>query len=443
MRGMATGDETISPHTAGEAPLPLTLMVREMVPRAGPSPPTPALVLRWIAAAGGQPWFPSRHATETGTDRDSLDDPLNQLRLADLVRITTWERGVGQGYVLTPEGEQAVASGVGIPGSASKPAEPVHSNSEPAVAEKSDAGMTGFEKGEAAYLGLDPRPPLVTIVLVIANVLWYFVGVVAAIRAGIPFAQFLTDGNNAILHRTGGLRGFDLVHDDWWRLLSACFVHADVWHVLMNLVGLAVIGPLTELLWGRWRLVIIYVFSGLAGSCMAMALRPEVMVVGASGAIWGVMTAAMAWFIMFRDRLKPDVAFVSLRRLGLAILLNAGISFLPGISWEGHLGGAIAGFVVAGLLNAIRFSSAWRRVVALVLLLAIPVASVGGLVATMKWGDTWAEIRHREAAVESARAIAAAARFVQPRRGSAARPTQPGERPPGGGSGRVATGATR
>ena len=65
-------------------------------------------MLQAIAATDG-PWFPSRFATETGVPRDSLDDPLAELRLAELVKVAEWVRGVGQGYALTPEGEAAAA----------------------------------------------------------------------------------------------------------------------------------------------------------------------------------------------------------------------------------------------------------------------------------------------------------------------------------------------
>jgi rhomboid protease GluP len=390
---MANRDEVVSPSTEDATPLPI--QVGEMVlPRTALTLPTSASVLQWIAAAGGLPWFPSQYAAATGIDRDSLDEPLAQLRVVGLIQIATWVRGVGQGYILTADGEQALAGSESILDLEDKPVAvvAVENVSEPANVPTS-GGPSGFEQGEGAYLGLDERKPLVVAVLLIANLLWYFVGLVVAIRVGIPIGTFLTEGNSGLLHRIGGLSGFDLIVGQWWRLFSACFVHVNGLHILMNLMALALIGPLAELLWGRWRLAIIYIISGLAGSCLAMALHPDSLVVGASGAIWGVMTATLAWFMLFRDRLKPDIAMDAMRRLGVSIAMNAGLSFLPGISWEGHLGGAVAGFATAGLLNAIRVSNRRNRLIARVLLGAIPVLCVGGLVASMKWGESWASIR--------------------------------------------------
>jgi membrane associated rhomboid family serine protease len=387
---MATDDEVVSPPTEDETPLPIQVCGM-VLPRAKP---TAAAVLQWIAEAGGKPWFPSQHATATGIDRDSLDDPLAQLRLAELVRIATWARGLGQGYLLTPEGEQALATGEGIP-AANAPVDPTATSSQ--SSDSSEPAPEFHLEDIPSHLGLDFRQPLIVAILLIANLLWFFVGMVVALRAGIPLGKFLSEGNVDILHRVGGISGLDLVNGEWWRLFTACFVHADGLHILMNLAALALIGPLAELLWGRGRLVLIYIISGLAGSCLAMALSPEGLLVGASGAIWGVMMATLAWFMLFRDQLPPELAADSMRRLVLAIILNAGFSFLPGISWEGHLGGAIAGFITAGLLNTIRLGSPHSRLLAVVLLVALPGLCIGGLIASMKWSNSWAPIRQQEA----------------------------------------------
>ena len=65
-------------------------------------------VLRLIAGAGPGPWYPKVHAESSGVDRDSLDAPLEKLRLAGMVRLTDWVKDHGQGYVLTPEGMTAL-----------------------------------------------------------------------------------------------------------------------------------------------------------------------------------------------------------------------------------------------------------------------------------------------------------------------------------------------
>ncbi len=392
MRGMANRDEVDSPATDDLTPLP------GESGKGHPGSPTPATVLGWVAAARGQPWFPSQHAADTHTDRDALDVPLNLLRVAELIRVETWVRGTGQGYVLTPEGETALATGAGIPGKSFEPVGPGPS----AIPDDPPLRFT-------FSLPLDPRPPLVVPVLFVANLLWFFVGLVIVLRAGQPVWPYLSEGNKEVLHRIGAVSGPALLDGEWWRLASSCFVHIGGAHLLFNLFALVMVGPLAELLWGRWRLVIIYMLSGLAGSCLAMALKPDSLLAGASGAIWGLLLSLVAWFILFRQYLPRDVVADSTRRLTIVIVLNAMFSFLPGISWQGHLGGAVAGFVSAWLLNAMRFGDQLRRILAFLLLLALPVASVGGVILAMKRGDAWAGYRQRSAEEEHRQAALAAA----------------------------------
>src|SRR4051794_28397620 len=68
------------------------------------------MILRDCAAAGAKPWYPSEYAQATGVDRSRLDAALDELRLGDLVRLTEWVQGKGQGYALTEAGREVVQS---------------------------------------------------------------------------------------------------------------------------------------------------------------------------------------------------------------------------------------------------------------------------------------------------------------------------------------------
>lgn len=382
---MGTSNEPAPSESRGSPP---PLADGSKPPRVAP---TPAAVLRWVAAAGGHPWFPSQYAAAEGIDRDALDEPLARLRLAGLVRVVTWVRGVGQGYELTPAGQAAARrTSIAIP----------------ATSDSGPASLTELERPLAAVsdyrppppLWIEHRRPLVVPALLVANLLWFLVGLVVAVANGVPVWSYLSGTNIELLHQLGGVTGIDLLQGQWWRLLSSCFVHAGGLHLFVNLLALWMMGPLAELFWGRVRLLVIYLMSGLGGSCLAMALRPDVMLIGASGAIWGVMLSLVAWFVLFRQHLRPEVASESIRRLLILIVLNAGFSFLPGISWAGHLGGGVVGFVTAGLLNASRFADRSRRRFALVLLVALPVLCIGGLLRAMQSGDEWIALQQRQAA---------------------------------------------
>lgn len=335
--------------------------------------PTPEQVLRWIAAEGGT-WFPARHAVNTGTPRASLDVPLNELRTAELVRVADWVRGTGQGYVLTPEGD-AVASGRTV----STPAAPAPEASGKPVVE---------------------QPPIVTPALVYANLLWYFVGMVIVSRQGHSLREFLLHGERSVLLRLGAAAAPEVQQGEWWRLATACFVHGNIWHLLLNVANLVVLGAIVEHLWGRGRTFILYLVAGFAGSCLALALDPvdanhTVLVhLGASGALCGFFAAILAWVAFHPRNVAGGVTPVLVRRLTLGVIMVVGVSFLPGIGWAAHLGGAIAGFAASLLLEAMHTGRGWKRNIGIGLLAMMPAACLAGLLLATRHSDAWAPIRN-------------------------------------------------
>ena len=132
----------------------------------------------------------------------------------------------------------------------------------------------------------------------------------------------------------------DLAHDhEWWRLVTAMFLHGSILHIAFNMYALWVIGTPVEQYLGRARYLGLYFVSGLAGSAGALLQSPFTPVVGASGAIFGILGAMMILEWQVTGRLAGQAA-------GL-IAINLVISFaIPGISWGGHVGGLIGGILV-------------------------------------------------------------------------------------------------
>jgi membrane associated rhomboid family serine protease len=127
-----------------------------------------------------------------------------------------------------------------------------------------------------------------------------------------------------------------------WRMLSAVFVHSTqlLFHVALNMYTLWIFGQLLEGLLGRWRFLALYLISGLAGSVAVLWLAdPRTGVVGASGAIFGLMGA----FLVIQRRLGG-----SAMQLLVLVGINLVIGFVPGfnISWQAHLGGLVGGALV-------------------------------------------------------------------------------------------------
>jgi membrane associated rhomboid family serine protease len=132
--------------------------------------------------------------------------------------------------------------------------------------------------------------------------------------------------------RTGVANG------EYYRLVTSMFVHYGPVHLLVNMWALWVVGRVLESALGPLRYLILYFAAGLGGSVAVYLFTPSVQSAGASGAIWGLFAAL---FIIFR-RLKLDTS-----QLVPVIVLNAIISFAPGISLAAHAGGAVTGAIVA------------------------------------------------------------------------------------------------
>jgi membrane associated rhomboid family serine protease len=125
-----------------------------------------------------------------------------------------------------------------------------------------------------------------------------------------------------------------------WRLLTTALVHGSIFHVLLNMYTLWIFGQLLEQLLGRGRYLALYLLSALAGSLGVLFLAdPVTPVVGASGAIFGLMGA----FLVIQRRLGGNAT-----QLLVLVGINLVIGFIPGlqIAWQAHIGGMIGGAVL-------------------------------------------------------------------------------------------------
>jgi membrane associated rhomboid family serine protease len=125
-------------------------------------------------------------------------------------------------------------------------------------------------------------------------------------------------------------------------MVTALFVHSpsSFLHILFNMFSLFLFGPIMERMLGRIRFLVLYLLSGLGGSVAVLLLAPGTPVVGASGAIFGLLGA----FFVVQRRLGGNTT-----QLLIVIGLNLVVGFLPGtnIAWQAHVGGFIVGAAVA------------------------------------------------------------------------------------------------
>jgi membrane associated rhomboid family serine protease len=197
-------------------------------------------------------------------------------------------------------------------------------------------GQASTRQARTQYGGrVVERTGLVTVVLATLNIVAYVI--TAATSSG-----GLQRNTASRLFNEIDLVPVLVAAGEYWRLLGAAFLHVGLLHLVFNMIALAVVGPGLERVFGHWRFLALYLLSALGGSLAVYLFGdPFGPVAGASGAIYGLFAASV---IVLRNLgLDPRAMLVT-------IGLNLAISFAPGISLLGHLGGLIVGALTALVL---------------------------------------------------------------------------------------------
>jgi rhomboid protease GluP len=154
----------------------------------------------------------------------------------------------------------------------------------------------------------------------------------------------LTSNDALIAH--GALLGVLVERGEWWRIFSSAFLHGSDLHILFNMIALWQVGTFVEMIYGSSRMALIYVISMVGSGLLVTAWTPYDVTVGASGAIFGLFGALLVAGMRLG---KPGRVLV--QQSMWIIVLNLLISFtIPGISYAGHIGGLVAGFVAGWLV---------------------------------------------------------------------------------------------
>jgi membrane associated rhomboid family serine protease len=142
-----------------------------------------------------------------------------------------------------------------------------------------------------------------------------------------------------------GLFGPAVADGDWYRIVTSGFLHYDLLHIGFNMVLLWWLGQMLEPALGRVRFGLLYAGALVAGSLGVLVLDPTALTGGASGAVFGLMGATF----LFQRRRGIDPMQTG---IGGLILINLLLSFRPGVSIGGHVGGLLGGLVLASILHA-------------------------------------------------------------------------------------------
>ncbi len=183
------------------------------------------------------------------------------------------------------------------------------------------------------------KRPIITYALIVSNIIMFLMLVLSGASV------FNIDPN--ILYSFGGLVNHHMMNSitDYFALISSMFLHANIIHLLINLYALYIIGPQLESFFGKAKYLTIYLVSGIVGGLVSMLfLGDNVVTVGASGSIFGLLGAFIYFGYHYRVYLGTVIKSQIIPILVLNLIIGLAIS---GIDMGAHIGGFIGGFITA------------------------------------------------------------------------------------------------
>jgi membrane associated rhomboid family serine protease len=202
-------------------------------------------------------------------------------------------------------------------------------------------GSRSTRSGRTAYGGRRSGNPALTsqVLIGINAAVWLLILATGGARSRLVDYLALLPGGPVFDPRTQHV-AHGVASGAPWQLLTSLFTHVEVWHIGFNMLALWVLGPQLELAIGRVRFLVLYLLAGLAGSASVMWFSsPFGQTLGASGAIFGLMGALLVIAVKVHGDVRGMLTWIG---------VNFVVTFLFAtfISWQGHVGGFVAGLVL-------------------------------------------------------------------------------------------------
>jgi membrane associated rhomboid family serine protease len=197
---------------------------------------------------------------------------------------------------------------------------------------------------------MSQNPRFVTNILIAINVVVYVILLMVSVTSGGGLGS-LGGINTGVLLNAGAQYNLLVAQGQVWRIFTAMFLHFNLLHIGLNMLTLFLIGGVVELFYGKWRYLLIYLGAGIVGGIVTyFVMPPETLAAGASGAIFGVFGALGVFYFVNRQALgRYGTGAITNWLFWLGINLVFGFS-VAGIGIWDHIGGLVAGIVIAALL---------------------------------------------------------------------------------------------
>ena len=219
-----------------------------------------------------------------------------------------------------------------------------------------DMNQNTMKKEKKLEKIFSPKKPVVTYILIVLNLMVFLYGVL--------------HGNDELINMFGN--NYELVQNgEFYRLFTCMFVHADILHILFNMIALYSIGPVVERYYGKSKFLLIYLVSGLLGSIFSgVFMTADSISIGASGAIFGLLGSICYFTYYYRATLQGILR----GSIMPVIIINLVIGFLSSsIDLSAHIGGLIGGILISmaiGIGDKHRKSDQINGLVVLILMVA-------------------------------------------------------------------------
>lgn len=194
-----------------------------------------------------------------------------------------------------------------------------------------DINVVTEKKNKLANKVFSKKYPLITYILIGINILVYIYSLFA---------------NYDVIYRYG-LSDFFVKQGEFYRIFTCMFLHVNIWHILCNMYSLYILGPQLESFFGKWKFLFIYLISGLCGSLLSLTFNTNIISVGASGAIFGLLGSILYFGYYYRTYLGNVVK----SQIIPIIIINLIIGFSSGIDNFGHIGGLIGGILASMIVG--------------------------------------------------------------------------------------------
>jgi len=236
------------------------------------------------------------------------------------------------------------------------------------AAQRGEEGENAVQRVEAApWLRSQSTSRIVTQAIFGMNV---------AVFLGMLFAgvKILDNPSGQDLVHWGANYGPFTLSGQWWRLLTCVFIHGSLLHIAFNMWCLWDLGSLAESLYGHATFAVVYLISGVAASVASVVWNPQVLSVGASGAIFGI-AGALITSIYLGEFSLPRAAYTGTLRslvffVGFNLVYGAMSSYIDN---GAHVGGLVSGLILGAAIAKLApdRESLMQRVVAVALVVAI------------------------------------------------------------------------